>query len=466
MVARVGRQHGLLVGALLIDVDWFRDVNEKFGRAAGDELLKTVADRLGAVVRDQDTVGRLEGDEFVIVVEAQARGARLDALARRVIEALHKPVDLPGFGPSFFLTVSIGLAFGRYSSTEEMLRDARVALDSAKTAGGDRYTLYNANMREVIEDRGVLEAELNTALTEGQFFLLYQPVYDLTTHDVVALEALIRWRHPKRGILLPEDFIPLAEEAGLTVPIGRWVLEESCLRAAAWSVAGHRVGVSVMVTGVQLQREGFSTDVLRALQQSGIEPALLTLEIAENTVMADLDAVTARLEEVKRLGVSIAIDDFGSGYAYRADLKRMPLNYLKVDRRSLAAHEDEDYRTWLLEAILVFARDLSLTVVAKGVETAEQLTSLRAMGCTMAQGYFMGDPVAADAVPGVLESRMSPAVTPSAASDPAAAGTPSAASAPTAPAQAAPAPDAPAPTPGAAGPVADTSASSAGTPAA
>jgi diguanylate cyclase (GGDEF)-like protein len=406
MLARAGRQSGMLTGALLIDIDWFKDVNEKLGHEAGDQLLKTVAERLETVVRDQDTVGRLEGDEFVIVVEAAARGARLDALARRVIEALHKPVDLEGFGPSFFLTASIGLAFGRYTSTEDLLRDARLALDSAKAAGKDRYTLFNANMRAVIEDRGVLEAELNMALREGQFFLLYQPIYDLVAHKVVAFEALIRWRHPKRGILLPGDFIPLAEETGLTVPIGRWVLEEACARAASWNVAGHHVGVSVMVTANQLNREGFLTDLLRALQQSGVEPSLLTLELAEATVIADAVATAEHLEQIKRLGVSIAVDDFGSGYAYRSDLQKMPLDYLKVDRRSLAASEDEDYRSWLLEAILVFARDLSLTVVAKGVETSEQLTNLRSMGCTMAQGYFMGDPVPAESVAGLLESHL------------------------------------------------------------
>jgi diguanylate cyclase (GGDEF)-like protein len=424
MVARTARQSGLLTGALVIDLDWFGDVNEKLGREAGDQLLCIVGERLEKVVREGDSVGRLEGDEFVIVVEAAARGARLDALARRVIESLHKPVDLPGFGPNVFLTASIGIAFGRYTSPEELIHDARLALQSAKSAGKDRYTLFNANMRAVIEDRGLLEAELNTALQERHFFLFYQPIYDLANHRVVAVEALIRWRHPKRGVLLPDDFIPLAEETGLIVPIGRWVLEEACARAAAWNVSGHRIGVSVMITANQLHREGLTVDVLRALQQSGLDPALLTLEIAESTVMADVAATAERLEQLKRLGVSIAVDDFGSGYAYRSDLQRMPLDLLKVDRRSLAASEDEDYRNWLLEAILVFARDLSLSVVAKGVETAEQLANLRAMGCAMAQGYFIGEPGPVDSVVAMVEQHLpvaSAGPAPAAASQPAAA---------------------------------------------
>jgi diguanylate cyclase (GGDEF)-like protein len=397
-VARAGRQSGMLAGALLVDVDWFDDVNQKLGRAAGDQLLRTVAERLEEVVRTEDSVGRLEGDKFLITVESVARGVRLDSLARRLIEALHKPVELDDFGPSFVLTASIGVAYGRYTSHEQLIHDARLAMEASKQAGKDRYTLFNANMRAVIEDRGVLEAELNAALREGQFFLLYQPICDLRTRKVVGLEATIRWQHPKQGVQLPQDFLPLAEETGLIVPIGRWVLQEACARAAEWEVAGQKVPVGVQVSARQFNREGFATDVLRALQQSGVDPSMLTLEIAESIVMADATAATERMHQLKNLGVSMAIDDFGSGYAYRADLQRMPLDFLKVDRSQLAASEDEDYRHWLLEAILVFGRDLSLTVIAKGIETAEQVSALQQMGCEMAQGHFFGEPTPGDAL--------------------------------------------------------------------
>jgi diguanylate cyclase (GGDEF)-like protein len=402
MLARASRDPGLLVGALIVDVDWFKDVNEKLGDAAGDQVLKTVAERLEIVVRNHDSVARLEGDQFVILVEAAARGARLDALARRAIEALHKPVELADFGPGFLLTASIGVAFGRHETPKDLFRDAHLALDAAKAAGKDRYTLFNANMRSVIEGQAVLEAELNTALQTGQFFLLYQPIRDLTSQKVVGLEALIRWQHPSQGVLAPSEFIPIAEETGLIVPIGRWALEEACTRAAEWNVAGQRVGVSVMISATQLDREGFTTDIRRALQQSGIDPSQLTLEIAETTVMRDPSAAVERLTEIKRLGVRIAIDDFGSGYAYRSDLQRMPVDFLKVDRSSLAASDDEDYRSWLLEAILIFGRDLSLTVIAKGIETEEQMNTLQAMGCTLAQGFHLGEPTAAGGVVGLL----------------------------------------------------------------
>jgi diguanylate cyclase (GGDEF)-like protein len=402
MLARAGRNSAIMIGALFIDIDWFKDVNEKLGQEAGDQLLKIVAERLEGVVRTHDTVGRYGGDEFVVLVESQVRGMRLDALARRIIEGLHKPVEIEGFGPSFCLTASIGVAFGRYATPEDLLRDAHMALFAAKAAGKDRYTLFNANMRSVIEGRGVLEVELNTALHDGQFSLLYQPVFDLASGRVVGLEALLRWDHPTKGEVSPAEFVPLAEESGLIVPIGRWVLEEACSRAAAWNVAGHRVGIAVKVSPNQLNRDGFVTDVLRALQQSGLEPSMLALEIAETTIMDDKEAAGRRLDELKKLGVKIAVDDFGSGYAYRSDLQRMPIDFLKVDRSSLAASEDEDYRSWLLEAILVFGRDLSLTVIAKGVESQDQVTALQAMGCTMAQGFFMGEPVAPDSVPALF----------------------------------------------------------------
>jgi EAL domain-containing protein (putative c-di-GMP-specific phosphodiesterase class I) len=369
---------------------------------------------------------------------------RLDSLARRIIEALHEPVELEGFGPSFVLSASIGIAFGRYTVPEDLLRDAQLA---AKAAGKDRYTLFNANMRSVIEGRGVLEVELNTALAEGQFFLLYEPICDLDSRRVVGLEALIRWRHPEQGVLAPDAFIPLAEETGLIVPIGRWALEDACSRAATWNVAGHRVGVSVKVSANQLNRDGFATDVRRALQQSGIDPAMLTLDIAEPTVMRDVAAAAERLREIKGLGVRIAIDEFGSGYASNSDLKQLSLDFLKVDRSSLATSDTEDYRSWLLETILVAGRDLSLRVIARGVETQEQIDTLQALGCRMAQGSFMGEPLPVEAVERLFGTDV-PAVSASApaAPTPAASAAPAlAASTPAAPAPALAAPVAPAP---------------------
>jgi diguanylate cyclase (GGDEF)-like protein len=407
MVSRAGRHSGMLAGALLIDIDWFKEVNEKLGRDAGDQLLKTFARRLEGVIRAEDTVGRYGGDEFVVLVESAARGVRLDSLAGRMIEALHKPVALDDFGPGFFATASIGVAFGRYEGPDDLLRDAQLALLSAKSAGKDRYTLFNANMRAMIESRGVLDAELNAALLDDEFLLLYQPIFHLRTRRVAGLEAQIRWMHPRRGMVMPEDFVPIAEENGLIVPIGRWALEQACARTAAWNVDGHQIGVSVKVTANQLNREAFVTDVRRALQQSGIDPAKLTLEISESAVIRDIEASSQHLEELKRLGVRIAIEDFGgSGYARHSDLQRMPIDVLKVDRSSLAASDDEAYRNWLLEAILITGRELSLEVIATDIENHAQVNALQEMGCTMAQGYFLGKPTSSEGVAHLFDTTL------------------------------------------------------------
>jgi diguanylate cyclase (GGDEF)-like protein len=395
MIARAGRDSGVLAGAVLIDIDWFADVNERFGRKAGDQLLRGVAQRLQTTLRAQDSIGRIGGDEFAVLVEA-ARGVRFDVVARRVLEALHEPLELTGFGPNFVLTASLGVAFGRYASTEDLLNDARLALVAAKSAGKDRYTLFNANMRSIVEERGVLEAELNAALSAGQLSLTYEPIRDLRSRAVVGFEATVQWHHPERGVLPAPAFAALADETRLDVPIGRWALEEACSRAAEWNLGESRLAVAVKVSANQLNRDGFSTDVRRALQQSGLEPPLLTLEIAESTVLDDLEVARARLAQVTQLGVSIAIDDFGNGYAFRSDLEQMAIDCIKVDRASLAESEDEDYRDWLLEAILSFGRDLSMNVIATGVETPAQLGALCAMGFPMAQGAAVGAAVPAD----------------------------------------------------------------------
>lgn len=413
MIARAGRQSGMLAGVLLIDIDWFKDVNEKLGRQAGDQLLQIVAERLEGAMRAEDTVGRMEGDRFAVLVECSARSARLDSLAQRVLETLHMPLELDGFGPSFFMTASIGAAFGRYESPADLLRDGGLALESAKAAGRDRYMLFNASTRNVIEGRGVLETELSAALSGGQLFLLYQPIYDLGARRVVGLEAQPHWQHPERGALPAAEFLPLAEECGLIVPIDRWALEQACSRAAAWEVEGRSVGVSVKIAAEQLHRDGLITDIRRALQQSGVQPSLLTLAIPETAVMHDVAAAAERLGEIKQLGVRLAIEDFGgSGYAYHSDLRLLPLDCLRVDRSALAASDDSDYREWLFEAILMVGRELSLTVIAKGIESHDQLDAVRARGCTTAQGPSLSAAVPAETVVSVCEAGLPPATPP------------------------------------------------------
>jgi diguanylate cyclase (GGDEF)-like protein len=392
MLARAGRRADIVPGALFIDVDGFKHVNDNLGHAAGDLLLRVVGERLGAAVREQDTVGRLGGDEFVVLVESEAPHLSLDALAARLIEALRRPVMIGEAGKTLSFTASIGVAVGQYATPDELLRDADLALYAAKAAGKDRYAVFDSSMDADAEDRQQLEMDLKSAIWEGQLFLLYQPIFDLDSRTVVGAEALVRWQHPVRGIVQPEDFIALAEATGLIAPLGRWVLEEACGQAAAWARDGHDIGMSVNVSARQLGQDGFASDVRSALEESGIEPASLTLEVTETTIMRDVASACERLEQVKRLGVRVAIDDFGTGYASLSHLQRMPVDVLKVDRSFIAALNDGGQSRELLEAILGVAQALSLSVIAEGIETSAQMSIIQEMGCEMAQGFLMGRP--------------------------------------------------------------------------
>ena len=337
MLARVARQPGMVVGALYVDIDYFKHVNDNFGHAAGDRLLKVVGERLQGAAREQDTVGRLSGDEFVVLVEAKAGEATIDLLADRLTGVLREPVELEDGREIFSTTASIGVAVRRSGTPDALLRDADLALYAAKAAGKDRYALFEEDMSAGVKDRLELEADLSAALQDEQFFLLYQPILDLPSREAVGVEALIRWHHPRRGVLLPEHFIPLAEQSGVILPIGRWVLDEACRQAGVWAAEGLEIGISVNVSAYQLGRSAFAKDVRRALHESGIEPSSLTLEITETALMRNVPAACEHLKEIRGLGVRIAIDDFGTGYASLSSLQRMPVDILKIDMSFVAA---------------------------------------------------------------------------------------------------------------------------------
>jgi len=406
MLARVARNPATLAGVLFIDIDDFKAVNDNLGHAAGDLLLGTVAKRLRHAVRAQDTIGRLSGDEFVVLSELDGGEGTLEQLAARLSDIVREPVPLGGEAKAISVTASIGVAVGRYASPDALLRDADLALYTAKAAGKDRHVLYDARMHEE-QGRPALEADLSAAVHGEQLFLLYQPICSLPARELVGVEALVRWRHPQRGIVAPGEFIPLAEESGLIVPIGRWVLAEACRQAAAWAQAGLRIGVSVNVSARQVGQHGFTADVARALEQSGIEPSCLTLEITETAIMRNAHAAREQLEQVKALGVRIAIDDFGTGYASLSSLQSLPVDILKIDRTFVAAlsagwSRELHKASELLHAILGVGQALSLSVVAEGIEDPGQLRSLEAMGCEMGQGYLLGRPSPA----GEIESRV------------------------------------------------------------
>ncbi len=411
MLARA-RRSAVPVAALYVDVDGFKNVNDGFGHAAGDQLLRMIAERLASVVREGDTAARLAGDEFVVLVEGFQPDGGAELVAQRLLEALRVPYDLSAqIGRQLTVTASIGVALGWRGTAEEFLRDADLALYEAKRAGRNGYVLFESDMQAAAHDRLTVEIDLADALDRDELFLLYQPTFDLRSESVVGVEALIRWRHPTRGVIPPGEFIPLAEASELIVTIGRWVLVEACRQAAAWQAAGHALGMSVNVSARQLDRDELIDDVHQALESSGLDPTTLTLEVTETTLMRDADATARRLASLKQLGVRIAIDDFGTGYSSLAYLSQFPVDALKIDRSFTSGVASSEESSALIHTLVQLGKALNIETLAEGIEDTAQLRALQREQCDQGQGFLFARPLAAGAVEEFLASA-SPADTP------------------------------------------------------
>ncbi|MFI4984566.1 MAG: EAL domain-containing protein [Solirubrobacterales bacterium] len=407
MLARARRRQ-IPVAALYVDIDGFKHVNDTFGHAAGDELLQIVAARLMTVVREGDTAARLGGDEFVVLLEGSPLDAGPELVAERLLDVLREPYDLSHkLGRRLSTTASIGIASGARASADELLRDADLALYQAKAAGRNRYALFKASMQIASHDRLTLEMDLGEALERRQLFLLYQPIFDLHSEQVIGLEALIRWRHPTRGVLSPHQFIPIAEESGLIVPIGRWVLEQACRQASIWHAHGRGMGISVNVSARQLDADDLIEDVRRALQDSGLDPAALTLEVTETTLMRDAKATAKRLALLKALGVRIAIDDFGTGYSSLAYLRQFPADALKIDRSFIEGIATSRESAALIHTLVQLGKALDVETLAEGIEEPAQLEALQHEQCDLGQGFLFSRPLDADGVEEYLTTRSS-----------------------------------------------------------
>jgi len=393
MLAR-SRRSQTPVAALFIDLDNFKSINDTLGHSTGDELLRAVAARLDGVIRDADALGRLGGDEFVVISEELSLAAGPELVAERLLDALSHPFKL-GADRETHLTVtaSIGISGGEHASAEELLRNADIAMYRAKWDGKNRYVVFETGMQDTIQNRMELEMDLREALEKDEFFLAYQPTLDLSDMSPTGVEALIRWKHPVRGVVQPDDFIPLLEETGMIVEVGRWVLKEACNQGAAWRAAGYPIGMAVNVSARQLDTDQLITDIEDALSHSGLDPGALTVEITETTLMRNVEETARRLAQVKELGVRIAIDDFGTGYSSLAHLQRFPVDALKIDRSFIAGLTHNQEGETLMHTLVQLGKALSLETFAEGIEQQQELTLLRDEQCDNGQGFLFARPL-------------------------------------------------------------------------
>ena len=392
------------VAALFVDLDNFKQINDTFGHAVGDELLRAVTARLGGVIRDADALGRLGGDEFVVISEELSLSVGPELIAERLLDALSHPFNLgEGRATRVSVTASIGIAMGERISAEELLRDADIAMYRAKWDGRNRYVVFETGMQDTIQKRMELEMDLRDALEGGEFFLAYQPTVDLSDMSPTGVEALIRWKHPSRGIVQPDDFVPLLEDTGLIVDVGRWVLREACVQGAVWRAAGYPIGMAVNVSARQLDTDQIVIDIEEALSHSGLDPSALTIEITETTLMRNADDTSRRLTEIKQLGVRIAIDDFGTGYSSLAHLQRFPVDALKIDRSFIFGLRHNQEGETLVRTLVQLGKALSIETFAEGIEQQQDLALLQDENCDTGQGFLFARPLDAEATEAFLQ---------------------------------------------------------------
>ena len=397
------RRDGEPVGVLFMDLDRFKMVNDSLGHDVGDELLSAVAQRLSVCLRPGDTLARYGGDEFTVLLERLRSDADAIDVAERLLRSLSAPFILQE--RQVFISASIGVSFAKhpYSNDSDPLREADLAMYRAKERGKGRWEVFESDMNAEAIRRLELETELRQAIDGQEMFLLYQPLVDLGSGTVTGVEALVRWRHPSRGVVSPNDFIGLAEETGLILRLGDWILEEACRQGQRWLELGlPPLHVAVNISADQFQKGGLPGKLLEILVATGLPADRLTLEMTESVVMEEAEATMEIMSEIDGLGVRLALDDFGQGYSSLSYLKRFPLDVLKVDKAFVDGLVDNPEDRAIVRSVVALARELGISVTAEGIETARQLEHVKSLGCHVGQGYWFSRPVEADAITELL----------------------------------------------------------------
>jgi diguanylate cyclase (GGDEF)-like protein len=378
----------LKVAVVFIDLDRFKEVNDSLGHGAGDLLLQTLAKRLSSAVRDQDTVARIGGDEFIVLIQGIHDVNDVPALAQKLLTCLIKSVTLNGYELTVTASMGISLYPDDGTNAPELIRNADAAMYQAKDAGRNVYRFYTSDLNARALEMLSMENALRRAIERHEFVLHYQPQVDINSGSVIGAEALIRWNHPELGLVMPGKFIPIAEERGLIVPIGTWVIEEAARQAAIWHNSGTSMPIAVNVSAVQFRQKKFLEELANSVLKHGITPDRLELELTESIIMRDAETTIKVLQNLHESGFQLSIDDFGTGYSSLSYLRRFPIDKIKIDQSFVRAARQDEGSASIVTAIIALARSLKLKVIAEGVETSEQLEMLSAQGCDEAQGFL------------------------------------------------------------------------------
>ena len=387
-IGRLGRQEGS-IAVMFLDLDRFKDVNDTYGHPAGDELIKQVAQRLSDLLRGADTLARFGGDEFAIIQTGLRSSAHAEALARRILDEVSRPFEIAGAQISVGVSIGVALAPQNGQSHDVLMRLADTALYQAKSEGRNRFSFFERTMDDALRMKKVVEDDLRHAILRDELALHYQPVYSADGGSIVGVEALVRWPHAKHGLISPSRFIALAEERGLVIPLGEWVLRRACEDGKRWP----HLRMAVNVSPLQFRHRDFVASVVRTLRETGFDATRLELELTEGVVVEDADAAEAAMMELRDLGVNLALDDFGTGYSSLIYLRRFAFDKIKIDRSFLESMEATGESAILVHSIVHLGRALGLTVTAEGVETREQHRFLQALGCHQVQGFLFSKAV-------------------------------------------------------------------------